>query len=129
MKAYLSLVLADTARQIDIRYDLKTTDFKLPPLTLEPLIENAVKYGTGKENGYICISTLETEEGVILISVEDSGSDIPPTEKSKESTGVGINNTRLRLALQCGGSLTTEQKPDGGMTATIQIPKLQEVSA
>ena len=101
----------------------------LPPLTLEPLIENAVKYGTGKENGYICISTLETEEGVILISVEDSGSDIPPTEKSKESTGVGINNTRLRLALQCGGSLTTEQKPDGGMTATIQIPKLQEVSA
>ena len=129
VKAYLSLVLADTARQIDIRYDLKTTDFKLPPLTLEPLIENAVKYGTGKENGYICISTLETEEGVILISVEDSGSDIPPTEKSKESTGVGINNTRLRLALQCGGSLTTEQKPDGGMTATIQIPKLQEVSA
>jgi hypothetical protein len=55
VKAYLSLVLADTARQIDIRYDLKTTDFKLPPLTLEPLIENAVKYGTGKENGYICI--------------------------------------------------------------------------
>ena len=130
VKAYLSLVLADNARQIDIQYDLQVMDFKIPPLTLEPLIENAVKYGTGKTNGFIRISTEETEQHEILILVEDSGgggTGKPRPDPKKTSTGVGINNTRLRLSLQCGGSLKLEQQPSGGMRAAIRIPKLQEV--
>ena len=129
VKAYLSLVLADNARQIDIQYDLQVMDFKIPPLTLEPLIENAVKYGTGKENSFIRISTEENGQNEILILVEDSGgSGKPRSESMNKSTGVGITNTRLRLSLQCGGSLKLEQQSGGGMLATIQIPRIQEAA-
>ena len=125
VNAYLSLVQADRSRQIDIRYDIQVTDFMLPPLSLEPIIENAVKYGTGKDNGVIVISTQETE-GAVRICVSDNGTGNPEQSKTIKSTGIGLSNTRQRLSLQCGGTLETEQT-DSGMFVTITIPR--EVNA
>lgn len=125
VNAYLSLVQADRSRQIDIRYDLQVTDFMLPPLSLEPIIENAVKYGTGKDNGVITISTQEAE-GAVRIRVSDNGTGNPEQSKTIKSTGIGLSNTRQRLSLQCGGTLETEQT-DSGMFVTITIPR--EVNA
>ena len=121
INAYLSLVQADRSRRIDIRYDIQVTDFMLPPLSLEPIIENAVKYGTGKDNGVIVISTQETE-GAVRICVSDNGTGNPEQSKTIKSTGIGLSNTRQRLAIQCGGTLETEQT-DGGMFVTITIPR------
>ncbi len=126
VNAYLSLVQADRSRQIDVQYDLKVTDFTLPPLSLEPIVENAVKYGTGKENGVIVISTQESDNSV-SICVADNGTGNPEHNKQLKSTGIGISNTRQRLAIQCGGTLETKQT-DGGMIVTITIPKQAEVS-
>lgn len=125
INAYLSLVQADRSRRIDIRYDIQVTDFMLPPLSLEPIIENAVKYGTGKDNGVIVISTREADNAV-RICVSDNGTGNPEQSKTLESTGIGLPNTRQRLALQCGGTLETEQM-DSGMFITITIPR--EVNA
>ena len=97
----------------------------LPPLSLEPIIENAVKYGTGKDNGVITISTQEAE-GAVRIRVSDNGTGNPEQSKTIKSTGIGLSNTRQRLSLQCGGTLDTEQT-DGGMFVTITIPR--EVNA
>ncbi len=123
--AYLSLVQADRSRQIEIKYDLEVTDFRLPPLSLEPLIENAVKYGTGKDNGVIVISTRETENAVELC-VADNGTGNPEQSRQMKSTGIGISNTRQRLLIQCGGTLETKQT-DNGMFVTIIIPRKAEV--
>ena len=98
VNAYLSLVQADRSRQIDIRYDIQVTDFMLPPLSLEPIIENAVKYGTGKDNGIIVISTQEAE-GAVRICVSDNGTGNPEQSKTIKSTGIGLSNTRQRLSL------------------------------
>ena len=125
INAYLSLVQADRSRRIDIRYDIQVTDFMLPPLSLEPIIENAVKYGTGKDNGVIVISTQEVE-GAVRICVSDNGTGKPEQSKTIKSTGIGLSNTRQRLSLQCGGTLETEQT-DSGMFVTITIPR--EVNA
>ena len=125
INAYLSLVQADRSRRIDIRYDIQVTDFMLPPLSLEPIIENAVKYGTGKDNGVIVISTREADNAV-RICVSDNGTGHPEQSKTLKSTGIGLSNTRQRLALQCGGTLETEQT-DSGMFVTITIPR--EVNA
>ena len=125
INAYLSLVQADRSRRIDIRYDIQVTDFMLPPLSLEPIIENAVKYGTGKDNGVIVISTQEVE-GAVRICVSDNGTGNPEQSKTIKSTGIGLSNTRQRLSLQCGGTLETEQT-DSGMFVTITIPR--EVNA
>lgn len=125
INAYLSLVQADRSRRIDIRYDIQVTDFMLPPLSLEPIIENAVKYGTGKDNGVIVISTREADNAV-RICVSDNGTGNPEQSKTLKGTGIGLPNTRQRLALQCGGTLETEQT-DSGMFVTITIPR--EVNA
>ena len=125
INAYLSLVQADRSRRIDIRYDIQVTDFMLPPLSLEPIIENAVKYGTGKDSGVIVISTREADNAV-RICVSDNGTGNPEQSKTLKSTGIGLPNTRQRLALQCGGTMETEQT-DSGMFVTITIPR--EVNA
>ena len=120
VNAYLSLVQADRSRQIDVRYDLEVTDFFLPPLSLEPFIENAVKYGTGKDNGVITISTKKTD-GAVQITVSDNGTGNPEHNQKNKGTGIGISNTRQRLFIQCGGSLETKQSDDG-MSVIITIP-------
>ena len=125
VNAYLSLVQADRSRQIQVLYDLKVTDFQLPSLSLEPLIENAVKYGTGIDNGVITISTEETPNAV-LIRVADNGTGDPEQKQKPESTGIGIANTKQRLKMQCGGTLNANRSDDG-MIVTISIPKPKEV--
>ena len=127
VNAYLSLVQADRSRHIEVIYDLKITDFRLPPLSLEPLIENAVKYGTGIDDGVITISTEETPEA-ILIRVADNGTGDPAQPKKPESTGIGISNTRQRLAMICGGTLAAD-RTDSGMIVTITIPVKSEVTS
>ena len=127
VNAYLSLVQADRSRHIEVIYDLKITDFRLPPLSLEPLIENAVKYGTGIDDGVITISTEETPEA-ILIRVADNGTGDPAQPKKPESTGIGISNTRQRLAMICGGTLAAD-RTDSGMIVTITIPLKSEVTS
>ncbi|MBQ9227657.1 MAG: histidine kinase [Eubacterium sp.] len=121
VNAYLSLVQADRSRTIDIQYHLQVKDFRLPPLSLEPIIENAVKYGTGKDNGVIVISTQETDDN-IQITVADNGTGNPEQNAQIKGTGIGIANTRQRLALQCEGTLDTEQT-ENGMTVTMTIPR------
>ena len=127
VNAYLSLVQADRSRQIQVLYDLKVTDFQLPSLSLEPLIENAVKYGTGIDNGVITISTEETPNAV-LIRVADNGTGDPEQKQKPESTGIGIANTKQRLKMQCGGTLNANRSGDG-MIVTISIPKPREVQS
>ena len=127
VNAYLSLVQADRSRQIEVLYDLKVTSFRLPPLSLEPLIENAVKYGTGTNGGVITISTEETPKA-IQIRVADNGTGDPDQSQKPKSTGIGLSNTRQRLAMLCGGTLSAD-RTDSGMTVTITIPKRSEVTA
>ena len=74
----------------------------------------------------ITISTEETPEAV-LIRVADNGTGDPDQPKKPESTGIGLSNTRQRLAMTCGGTLAAD-RTDAGMKVTITIPKRSEVS-
>ncbi|MBQ4225914.1 MAG: histidine kinase, partial [Oscillospiraceae bacterium] len=52
---YLSLAQMDVSRKFDVVYDLRDTDFSIPPLSLEPLIENAVRHGLDMYGGTITV--------------------------------------------------------------------------
>ena len=132
VKSILTLVQSDYTKKVDVIYDLKETGFRLPPLTLEPLVENAIKYGLDKNGGTIHISTerIQQDDGppVIVIRVTDSGrgrEDI--TEKEQQRLGVGLENTRTRLKLQCDATLTV-QISETGAVAEIRIPLTQKVT-
>ncbi|MBQ4310902.1 MAG: histidine kinase [Oscillospiraceae bacterium] len=118
---YLSLAQMDVSRKFDVVYDLRDTDFSIPPLSLEPLIENAVRHGLDMYGGTITVSSFR-DGGNIIISVADSGvGKNNLTEKESGRLGVGIEKTRRRLELQCKGRLELDIS-ENGSTARIIIP-------
>lgn len=111
---------------IDIRFHLETTDFMVPSLTLQPLVENAIKHGISqlREGGIITISSWEDDETYYL-EVKDNGGGFRTSAMSTEDNKkhLGLSNTRTRLDLMCRGTLQVESRAGKGVTARIQIPK------
>ena len=108
---------------IHVDYDIECDDFMLPVLTVQPLVENAIRHGVrAKEEGSISIYAKEVEGGH-AVTITDNGLGFDPdVAADSEGTHIGIANVRERVELQCGGTLTVESAPGEGTTATILIP-------
>lgn len=124
VKHYVSI---ETIRFPDMQvvYDILTDDFLIPALTVQPLVENAIKHGLmGLESGgTVCISSYETEKSYV-VQVKDDG--VGFEEDAVFADGkkhVGICNIRGRIEGMCKGSLYIESKPGEGTVARIEIPK------
>jgi sensor histidine kinase YesM len=102
----------------------------LPVLTIQPLVENAVKHGTSKKEGIstLCISTKETDT-CYEIEIRDTGVGFDTQLPIDEHKHIGISNIRQRLKHLCDGILTIESAIGQGTTATIQIPKKEKEEA
>ena len=122
IKAYVSLALADESKGIKVMYDLKETDFRLPPLSIEPLVENAIRHGL-TDGGDVTLSTCSAGDDIV-ITVSDTGKgfETDGTDKEKQRIGAGIENVRTRLAMLCNGTLDILSGPDG-TEVTVRIPK------
>ena len=116
---------------INVHYWLEATGFEIPAMTLQPLVENAIKHGICKKKhseGSIEIRSSETPEAYRII-IEDDGVGFDETGfsggiRGKESKRhIGIPNTEKRLELICAGSLTIRSTPGRGTVCEISIPK------
>ncbi|MCR5800263.1 MAG: histidine kinase [Lachnospiraceae bacterium] len=110
---------------LKIEYDIRAERFELPPLTLQTIVENAVKHGllAKREGGTVKISTKETRNN-IEITVQDTGVGFDAAKKIDDGRShVGIANTRQRIMAMCGGSLNIGSKIDEGTVITILLPK------
>ena len=125
IKTYLEIEKIRFEDSLEIEYDIKCVDFSLPVLTVQPIVENAVKHGTSKKRGggTVTISTDENKESYI-IKIADTGCGFDPTKpKNDGKRHVGIENVRQRLFNMCGGALLIESEVGKGTLATIIIPK------
>ncbi|WP_019680272.1 sensor histidine kinase [Ruminococcus flavefaciens] len=125
-KVYLSLEKLRFDEDLDIEFDIKDEMFMLPVLTIQPMVENAVKHGINdSENGCgkVVIST-EEMENYHKVSIRDDGAgfDVESLAKLDESH-VGIANVRKRLEDECSGELIINSAPDKGTECIILIPK------
>ena len=105
-------------------YRIECDDFMLPPLTVQPLVENAVRHGIGTydEGGDVQISS-RREPGSIVIEVIDNGSGKSNiTQQQTERRGIGIENVRSRLRSIAGGELEVITN-ESGTTARITLPE------
>ncbi len=107
---------------IHIQYDVEDDCFMLPTLTVQPLVENAIRHGVrAREEGLIGIA-VRRDEGGHIITITDNGLGFDPaiidTEGGKH---IGIRNVRERLEKQCGGWLKIESRPGEGTTVTLFI--------
>lgn len=125
VKTYLEIEKIRFEDTLEIEYDIKCKDFSLPVLTVQPIVENAVKHGTSKKRGggRVLISTDEDRENYI-VKVSDTGAGFDPSvPKNDGKSHVGIENVRQRLINMCGGTLSIESEVGKGTLATIVIPK------
>ena len=107
-----------------IQYDLRSVEFLLPALSVQPLVENAIKHGLMglEEGGIVTISAYETKTSYV-VEVMDDGVGFDMNAGYDESKHVGIKNIRGRIEAMCGGTLTIESKIGSGTKATIRIPR------
>ena len=107
VKAYLSLEKMNFGDKLVVEYDIDNKDFMLPALSVEPLVENAVRHGiAARENGGIVQIIQRDEEDGIIIDVRDIGyGKITLTEKQEKRKGIGVANVRARLAVGSKGEL------------------------
>lgn len=120
-RAYLSIEQARYNDDLLVVFDTPYTRFRLPPLTLQPLVENAVQHGLDPNTTplHVTVRTRETEAGSV-ITVEDDGAGFHPQDDGQPH--IALRNIRTRLEMMCGGSLAIQSGPDGGTIATITIP-------
>lgn len=109
---------------MEIRFDLQSGDFLLPALSVQPLVENAIKHGLMKlpEGGTVMISSYETDTHY-CVSVEDNGAGFDTSILLDERKHIGLRNIRGRVEAMCGGTLTVESTPGVGTKVEISIPK------
>ena len=95
----------------------------IPALLLQPLVENAIVHGVGGRIGAGQVSIRGWRDGAILrLVVQDDGPG--PAEPNGRTSGIGLSNTRARLAVLYGNaaSLTLESAPGCGTRATVSLP-------
>lgn len=125
VQAYLKLEKMRFDDDLNIIYQIDTTDFFLPPLSIQPLVENAVKHGIcQKEEGGTVVLSTKADGDYIEIKVSDDGAGFDPDEEKNDGKPhVGIKNVKQRLHNMCNGTLTITSKPGKGTTIIIRLPK------
>ena len=121
-RAYLAIEKTRFGERLDVRYDTPETAFSLPPLTVEPIVENAVKHGMDPDLDalHILIRTRTSETGSEITVVNDGMAFNPP---EPDSDGIGLKSVSERLSRMCGGTLRVTPLPSGGASVTLRIPK------
>lgn len=110
--------------KISVEYDIKTEDFYIPALTIQPLVENAIRHGVrSREQGFVTVATRASSDFFEII-ISDNGVGFNPKDFSNdESKHIGIANVKERVESMCGGTLTIKSELDNGTTVTIKMPR------
>ncbi len=121
-RAYLAVEQVRFEGKLFVKYETEVMEFRLPPLTLQPIVENAVKHGVDPDLAPVTITIKTCEaEGEIRLIVEDNGVGFNYDETG--SAGGALENIKERLKLMCNGSLSIMPREHGGTIVTIGLPK------
>ena len=121
VECYLKIEKARFRERLNIVYAIGCRNFDIPPLSVQPLVENAVKHGITKkpDGGTVKISTFDTHSHYV-IEIKDDGIGFDEATAPKH---VGLENVRSRIMATCHGEVTVKSTVGVGTRVTIEIPK------
>ncbi len=125
IRNYLALEKMRFEEDLEIEYHIGTTDFILPALSIQPLVENAVRHGVGKkiEGGTVSITTRALSDGTEIL-VDDDGVGFDKNAKKDDGRShTGMESVGDRLKAMCGGELQIDSVPGKGTHCRVWIPK------
>ncbi|WP_077329006.1 sensor histidine kinase [Virgibacillus siamensis] len=141
VNAYLSVEKERFVERLDVSYeveDQRFMNYKIPPMTLQPIVENALKHGMKgmPHNSDIQIIVEQQGEGV-LITIKDNGKGISEERlkellhqplQSETGTGIGLYNVNLRLEMMFGKSsgLNIQSNIGNGTTVAFYLPSFDK---
>lgn len=125
VKKYLSLEKMRFEDELNIEYDIKCTTFRVPALSIQPLVENAVKHGICKrqDGGTVKIYSKDALDHYEVGIIDDGvGFDMtqPLDDKRRH---IGLSNTKARLSAMCNATVDIQSEIGVGTTVIIKLPK------
>ena len=124
-RTYLNIEQLRFGEDLKVIYDIGCDDFRLPPLCVQPLAENAVKHGLRRTDGGTVTIRTRREGNTVHITVTDNGAGFTPDALKSENDRehIGMENVRARLSAFCNGALTVRSRPGEGTVAEIILPE------
>lgn len=125
IETYVSLEKMRFNERLNVTYDIKTKDFLVPPLSVQPIVENAVKHGILKkiEGGNLTIKTYEVKDANVVEIIDDGvGFDLNEVGKDGKQH-IGISNVRYRLSTMCHSELSIKSEIGKGARVVVTFYK------
>ncbi|CAK4829742.1 unnamed protein product [Aphanomyces euteiches] len=131
VKAYINIEKARFGPRLGVEYDVEANlDILIPPLILQPLVENAIRHGlmSNLRGGTVKISIKQEVEAVVRITVEDNGCGMSEQQRDEilkpnaVKTGIGLWNISERLRLLYDHSIRIESAEGMGTKVIFDIP-------
>lgn len=124
IKIYLDIEKLRFGDRLNIEFDIQSTDFNVPVLTLQPIVENAVKHGVCKkvEGGTVKISTRKVGKDNIITITDDGHGFEPELLKVDGNKHIGIANANERLKNTVRSQMEISSLIGVGTKVTIVIP-------
>jgi len=128
IKCYLEIELVRFEDRLNVEYDIRVSDFPVPTLSIQPIVENAVKHGVSEKvkGGTVKISSEETEDYYVITVTDDGVGFDKNTIENDQKEHIGISNISKRIDL-FGGTFTIESTIGVGTKAVVLIPKTEVI--
>ncbi len=122
---YVNLEKLRFQDKINVEFDIQASDFLIPSLSLQMIVENAIKHGITKkyEGGTVKVSSYEKDDKYFIV-VEDDGVGFDVNKVIGENH-FGFKNSRERLRHFVNGSIVVESEENKGTKVTVIIPKVK----
>ena len=125
IRTYVSLEKLRFNDRINVVYDIQTEDFPVPPLCIQPIVENAIKHGILKklEGGTLSIKTYETDSDYVVEIVDNGVGFNIDDVNFEENKHIGLNNIKYRIDTMCHGKISIDSNEGEGTKVVVTFAK------
>lgn len=126
LENYIYLEKCRFGDKVEVEYDINNTDFILPVLSVQPMVENAIKHGITKNigGGKVWVKTYEDKDNHMVEIIDNGvGFYAKDIDKNDGKTHIGIKNTKRRIETMCHGTFRIESEVGGLTKVLMTIPK------